>query len=95
MAERIVSPGPKSGNDWPVIETGVALGERTVNAMTKETKPFGDTNLPLEAFWVEMWMMPITMMAQFMGMSRTVVDDEPEIDRECKDCQLPVPNKIR
>lgn len=51
-----------------------------------------DLSLSLQAFWLEWWMMPITLTAQMMGMGRTELADDPEIDRDCEDCQLPVPN---
>ena len=51
-----------------------------------------DLNLSLQAFWLEWWMMPITLTARMMGLGRVEVDEAPEIDRDCEDCQLPVPN---
>ena len=59
--------------------------------MDQDYKP-NDLNLSLQAFWLEWWMMPITFTARMMGLGHTAVDDEREIDRECEDCQLPVPN---
>ncbi|ARU15611.1 hypothetical protein A9D14_04730 [Croceicoccus marinus] len=59
--------------------------------MDQDYKP-NDLNLSLQAFWLEWWMMPITFTARMMGLGHTEVDDEREIDRECEDCQLPVPN---
>ena len=75
---------------WSAPQGGPSL-ECPVNAMTHETKSH-DLNLTLQAFWLEWWMMPITLTAQMMGIGRPEVDEEPEIDRECEDCQLPVPN---
>ena len=59
--------------------------------MNNDYKP-SDLNLSLQAFWLEWWMMPITLTARMMGFGHAEVDDEREIDRECEDCQLPVPN---
>lgn len=54
--------------------------------------PPGEAGLTMMASWIEMWMMPVTIAAQMMGASAIVTDDEPEIDRDCDHCQLPVPN---
>ncbi len=59
--------------------------------MNHDDKPH-DLNLSLQAFWLEWWMMPITLTARMMGFGRADVREVPEIDRECEDCQLPVPN---
>ena len=37
-------------------------------------------------------MMPITLTARMLGLGRVEVADDPEIDRDREDCQLPVPN---
>ncbi|WP_299307023.1 hypothetical protein [uncultured Croceicoccus sp.] len=54
-----------------------------------------DMGMPMLAAWMEMWMWPITMMARMMGSGEYRPDAEPEIDRACKDSQLPVPNPIQ
>jgi len=49
--------------------------------------------LPLLAGWIELWMLPVTMMARTLGFAdNPLLRQEPEIDRDCEDAQLPVPN---
>ena len=59
--------------------------------MNDEYKPT-DIGLVLRAFWLEWWMFPITMTARMMDFGSTELADEPEVDRDPEDCQLPVPN---
>lgn len=51
-----------------------------------------DAGLPMMAGWIELWMMPFAIFAPVLGLSPPIADDEPEIDRNCADRQLPVPN---
>lgn len=62
-----------------------------MNAMKDDVRT-SDIGLSLQAFWLEWWMMPITLTARMIGMACSNAGDDPEIDRERRDCQLPVPN---
>lgn len=57
--------------------------------------PFDAAGLPIMAGWLELWMMPVTLTAQMLGMTGPAVEDEPEIDRKCAHKQLPVPNVLQ
>lgn len=58
----------------------------------EQTRPGAADDLPIFAAWIEMWMAPLTIAARMMGMAPHAIDDEPEIDREREEGQLPVPN---
>ena len=65
------------------------MADRNTNSMPDPMA----MGLPMMASWIEMWMMPVTLTAQMMGMARGAPDaDEPEIDAHHAKGQLPVPN---